>query len=172
MLKTMKKYKVAFAPASLSKELRGQMPMWHHISEPDSGRHRNNDAWAKCQRTTHHIRTVKDMVDFIQKVMPPCHKMRKNCACESCKDERMSGCKNPPKCRRKGVATLMTLPPKWNPMADLDTIEPVASEQPEEIRGNRDEIVCFNKDITTRGSLKEGFRVFTDPTVRSIHPAV
>ncbi|KAF8897702.1 hypothetical protein BD779DRAFT_1432156, partial [Infundibulicybe gibba] len=30
MLKTMKKYKVAFAPVSLSKELKGQMPMWHH----------------------------------------------------------------------------------------------------------------------------------------------
>ncbi|KAF8896002.1 hypothetical protein BD779DRAFT_1433175, partial [Infundibulicybe gibba] len=97
--------------------------------------------------------------------MPPRHKMRRNCACESCKDERRSGCENPPKCRRKGEATLMALPTKWNPMADPGAMEPVEPERPEEIRRNeRDEIVCFNKDVTTRGSLKEGFRVFTDPT--------
>ncbi|KAF8868990.1 hypothetical protein BD779DRAFT_1458582, partial [Infundibulicybe gibba] len=58
MLKTMKKYKVAFAPVSLSRELKGQMPIWHHISELDNGRLRNNDTWAKCQRLNHHINTV------------------------------------------------------------------------------------------------------------------
>ncbi|KAF8868735.1 hypothetical protein BD779DRAFT_1459341, partial [Infundibulicybe gibba] len=48
MVKAAKKHKVAFTPISLSRELKGQMPVWHHLGETRSGRTQNNDSWAKC----------------------------------------------------------------------------------------------------------------------------
>ncbi|KAF8868991.1 hypothetical protein BD779DRAFT_1458581, partial [Infundibulicybe gibba] len=97
--------------------------------------------------------------------MPPRHKMRRNCACEPCKDERRGGCENPSKCRRKGEITLRALPPKWNPLLDQHIVNDDAPPQPEDAQSeDRNRPIRFNKDVMTRGSLKEGFRVFSDPT--------
>ncbi|KAF8868480.1 hypothetical protein BD779DRAFT_1460543, partial [Infundibulicybe gibba] len=96
------------------------------------------------------------MVKFTQKTMPTNHKTRKNCACTSCRTDRNNGCENPTKCRQKAASMLNNLPPKWNP-----SINPVENAVPNQLAIDQ---VRFEKDVTTRGDLKEGFRVFTDPT--------
>ncbi|KAF8868736.1 hypothetical protein BD779DRAFT_1405156, partial [Infundibulicybe gibba] len=75
------------------------------------------------------------------------------------------GCENPVKCRRKAASTLGNLPPKWNPFLNPAEEINITPNQPTTNQ------VRFEKDVTTRGNLKEGFRVFTDPIVWSTHPA-
>lgn len=99
MIKAANKYNVAFAPVSLSEEVKQKLPIWHHLGVSEGKKILNNDKWAKCQQNKHKITTAGDMADYATKHLPSRHKTRRNCGCEPCKASRRTGCKNPHLCQ-------------------------------------------------------------------------
>ncbi|EIN10797.1 hypothetical protein PUNSTDRAFT_63914, partial [Punctularia strigosozonata HHB-11173 SS5] len=94
------------------------------------------------------------------------HKPRKNCKCTTCKTMRETGCLNPHKCYVKAEELLDTLPPKWNPRG----VKPEDYEPGEIIEQNPDDSLNFDHRLTTRGNLREIFRIFTEGTTTNDLP--
>ncbi|TFK63672.1 RnaseH-domain-containing protein [Pluteus cervinus] len=95
------------------------------------------------------------MEDFVDSFPQPRHRARKNCACQTCKESRQKGCRNPHKCQNAAKKKLGTLQPKWHPGYKDPHFEPP--------RDLNDDEVWFKPDFKTN-TLTDGFRVFTDPT--------
>ncbi|KAJ7656480.1 hypothetical protein DFH06DRAFT_914458, partial [Mycena polygramma] len=89
------------------------------------------------------------------------HHGRSNCACNSCKDTRTEcrDCPNPNKCHLKARQLLRSLEPKWNPLLLQPEDYEDEAHPPIEL-GEKE--VLFNPKITTRGTLGDAFRIFTD----------
>ncbi|KAF9541800.1 hypothetical protein CPC08DRAFT_717074 [Agrocybe pediades] len=75
----------------------------------------NNSVWADCQRTTHGIRTVGDMLTYVERVFPENHRNIRFCPCDLCRPARELGCRNPVKCTQAGIRMLDSLVEKWDP---------------------------------------------------------
>ncbi|KAF5375513.1 hypothetical protein D9615_009166 [Tricholomella constricta] len=176
MLKTADKYKVCLAPIALSNELQGKMPIWYHIGTDKNKKMINNDAWARCHRSTHRITTVKEMEVFVNERPGPgerAHKERVNCICICCRNARTLGCMNPDKCRKAGRKTLNTLGHKWDPRIEQDN--PTTDEEQDDgaaIDDGNNAPVTFNPDYLTHGSLRNAIRVFVNKETQSDAPAV
>lgn len=69
-----------------------------------------------------------------------------------------AGCKNPHKCSELARMHLGRLHRKWNPNMPTDLR---LLEEEEKAWLDEEGRVLFDLDLTTKGSLSEGFRVFT-----------
>ncbi|KAJ7269120.1 hypothetical protein C8J57DRAFT_976937, partial [Mycena rebaudengoi] len=74
------------------------------------------------------------------------------------------GCMTPHSCFSKAKELLDTLPPKWDPRMQ----QPEDYEAPPEDDENG--WTTFDRRITTTGSIKEAFRIFTEGEVCNIPP--
>ncbi|KAF5382437.1 hypothetical protein D9615_002719 [Tricholomella constricta] len=176
MIRTADKYNASFAPIALSTDLKNSMPMWYHIGVSDDKTLTNNDEWARCQRSNHHITTVGEMEAYVDEHPAPgerVHKERINCACACCRKSRLNGCLNPDKCKKAGRKSLNTLSNKWNPKVN-HALHIAQAEDPEaaEPRENDTDVpVAFNQNYTTGGGLTNGLRIFVNKETKTNVPA-
>lgn len=112
-----------------------------------------------CLRNTHRVETVGDMMrqaDKVDTTKNTNHKRRRNCACQPCKDKRSRGCKNPHKCGAAAGEYVKKLSRQWNPLLEEDKRKHKSDTNVIQ----SDDAHLFDMNITTKGSLKKGFRVF------------
>ncbi|KAF5373348.1 hypothetical protein D9615_007464 [Tricholomella constricta] len=176
MQRTADKYNVTFAPIALSTNLKENMPMWYHIGVSNGKSLINNDEWARCQRHTHCITTVGEMIRYVDEKPAHgerTHKERINCACSCCRRSRSLGCQNPDKCRKRGRKALDTLSEKWNPRIDHTPHNMLVGEPEAERPGDDDTAVpkTFDQNYITDMSFAEGIRVFVRKDTQTNEPA-
>ncbi|KAF6744109.1 hypothetical protein DFP72DRAFT_762099, partial [Ephemerocybe angulata] len=96
-------------------DIKTQMPIWYHAGAKTKLKSIYGDKWGVCQRETHHILTVDDMLNHTARLRATGCSLRKNCKCSNCKLDREKGCENPTKCRRNGMKKLDNLTEAWDP---------------------------------------------------------
>ncbi|KAG1728985.1 uncharacterized protein EDB91DRAFT_1060253 [Suillus paluster] len=117
MLKMAQKHKISFAPLKLSKNLKSQLPAWLHLGAPPKTYHKMKDA---CLHQTHKIESVKDMKSLISRLSKRrTHYAKKDCTCQECNTDRLTGCTNPHKCTKTVRDILKRLLPKFNTITPL-----------------------------------------------------
>lgn len=163
MIKTAKKYKVAFAPLIVSQEVKESMPMWLHRGIKKDKRILINSESMICLRDVHKIRTVGDMIRFGESLTSTTkdHKARRNCACQVCRDLRSRGCTNPHKCSLSARQHISKLEEKWDLYAPQET-RTLGEEELQWTQNCIGKLFSLNIEMTT--PLSNGFRVFTDQT--------
>ncbi|KAJ7615151.1 hypothetical protein DFH06DRAFT_925286, partial [Mycena polygramma] len=89
------------------------------------------------------------------------HRNRYNCSCNECTTTRTEcpECPNPHKCYVKARALLNSLEDKWNPLLVQPEDYEDGPQDPPQLSGSE---VLFNPKITTKGTLANAFRIFTE----------
>ncbi|KAJ7045183.1 hypothetical protein C8F04DRAFT_941214, partial [Mycena alexandri] len=161
MVKTANKFRLKFDALALTKEVKGELPLWfHHGAKIDLGRH-NNSVCATCLRNKHGVRSVEDILIVIERNYYR-HSRRRNCACDSCKSDRLKGCEYPYKCQEEAIKILDCINEKWDPRLEVN--QPNAELTNEELARNTTAIdekeeVIFDPKITMN-RVEDGYRVF------------
>ncbi|KAJ7645320.1 hypothetical protein B0H17DRAFT_847069, partial [Mycena rosella] len=116
MLKCAKKYGVEFDTCNPSREILGQIPIWHHFgADPDKKQYNNTKA-CKCLRDNHGVHTTGEGMAILERLSDPAHKRSPVCRCLACdEDRRVRSCNNPIACIQALERRLADLLPKWNP---------------------------------------------------------
>ncbi|KAG2748720.1 hypothetical protein P692DRAFT_20833944 [Suillus brevipes Sb2] len=103
------------------------------------------------------------------------HLPRKDCTCTPCRKDRLAGCSNPHKCAANAREILSKLAPKYDtntkPKRDELSLTHRRKEKNTQAHESRDGEILFDPTTTIRTSLKECFRIFTDPEHKSQSPA-
>ncbi|KAH7911742.1 hypothetical protein BJ138DRAFT_1235985, partial [Hygrophoropsis aurantiaca] len=177
LIKTAKKYRLNFAPIKLSTELKEEMPAWLHVGIPTQAYHWTKD---RCLRENHNIVKTVDLIRTAQRInrqdnTANRHSPRSNCKCRDCKNDRTAHCKNPHKCATIAKGILDKISTKMSnsskaPKDDLSLTHRRKEKNAQVIKAGRGEII-FDPSVTSYGSLKECFRIFTDPRKISDTPA-
>ncbi|KAH9833137.1 uncharacterized protein C8Q71DRAFT_689048, partial [Rhodofomes roseus] len=168
MLTTAKRYNASFAAIKLDKGLKGQLPVWYHISVKKQLCQLDNTKLSKCLCLNHRVATVTDLVQASRHEAPieANHDGGiKNCTCNICNEDRRRGCTDPLKCREAARRLLLNIDDKWNPTArspddnlTLTRRRKEANVEAKETKG----AVTFNPSVTEQGGIKEALRVFID----------
>ena len=176
MLKIAQKYNVNFAAIRLDAHLKAQLPAWYHLgSEP---RPINNNA-AKCLIHKHKTRTIADLIRASARLRTPDrdnpHHPSIYCRCRDCCNDRDNFCWTPHECAKEALTRINLIFPKLNPLL-RDAHHGNLSLTPARKFRNRtaqenNESTLFDPSITSKDSLAECFRVFTDPGRISRNPA-
>ncbi|KAJ7430777.1 hypothetical protein FB451DRAFT_1038724 [Mycena latifolia] len=162
MIKTAAKFQLKFDALSLAKDVKEELPVWFNIGgKKDLNRH-NNSNCAKCLRNIHGVRTVGHILDIIQRNYHR-HSRRRNCACNSCRADRLLGCDYPYKCQEEAIKILDCIDEKWDPRCT--TNQPNAELTAEERTANSQALedkkeVIFDPRITLNQPSSNGFRIF------------
>ncbi|KAJ7469511.1 hypothetical protein FB451DRAFT_1176747 [Mycena latifolia] len=125
-------------------------------------RHLSGGGGAKCLRNIHGVRTVGHILDIIQRNYHR-HSRRRNCACNSCRADRLLGCDYPYKCQEEAIKILDCIDEKWDPRCT--TNQPNAELTAEERTANSQALedkkeVIFDPRITLNQPSSNGFRIF------------
>lgn len=115
----------------------------------------------------HLVTTVGDAWEIAKKTRTSRHTARINCRCSACQEcRRECGCTTPSRCYSKAKELLETLPMKWNPL-----IKQAEDYEPEELPVPvSEDTQIFDWHITTKGTLADAFRIFTDGKPSQITP--
>ncbi|KAJ7161823.1 hypothetical protein C8R43DRAFT_867293, partial [Mycena crocata] len=164
-LKTAEKdFDVRMECLAASREIIRDMPIWYHKHADPRIRRLNHAATSVCLRDNHKMKTVRDaerLADILNLVE---HIPTDECECDACNEtEENMQCLTPHSCSVKAQELLDTLPPKWDPRAEM----PEDYELPPDID---DEWTTFDRRITTFGSIKDVFRVFTEGEICNTPP--
>ncbi|KZP11170.1 hypothetical protein FIBSPDRAFT_707547, partial [Athelia psychrophila] len=96
------------------------LPAWYHIGTEDhpTGLHRRQTS--ECLKTTHNLRLISDVMNTTRRLRDNSpnhtHRVRSNCACRYCKEDKILGCTNPHACCEAAQGILTRLKPKWHPL--------------------------------------------------------
>ena len=117
MLQTAKKYHVNFAALKLSKELKGQIPAWHHLGLTLKYYKRRRN---KCILENHDLLTIVNMVKLVRRTENPTHDKRrhhprKTCTYKVYREDRRRDYTNPNKCSQNMHEILKKLHSKFDP---------------------------------------------------------
>ena len=169
MIKVGKKHGVRLEAIHPTPEVRAEMPaIWHNqtkvLEKPDI----LGDKHGKCIRDKHKVRTLRDIMEISENV-PRNHKKNKKCKCTKCSSIRRTTagkCKHPNKCIERAATLLHSIEDKWNPTLLLPT-NFHTNPKPEDIGPTEDpdtsETTHTLDPFTDQKTLKDCFRVFTDP---------
>ncbi|KAJ7782178.1 hypothetical protein B0H14DRAFT_2232663, partial [Mycena olivaceomarginata] len=117
MLQTARKFKLNFDTLALSKDIKEELPIYFHMgANRDMGR-RNNSKCAQCLRDTHNVRTAGNVLNIVERNYQG-HSRRRNCACRTCREDRLQGCSAPYLCLEEAIKMLDCLFEKWDPRAE------------------------------------------------------
>lgn len=165
MIKVATKYGVRLEGLAFSRKILEVMPLWDHIyaDRIKLGRLTVPSKLITCLREAHKAITVGDFRKLAQLLESSDHQKKAACKCASCAYLREAvGCNSPHLCASRAQAMLRSLPPKWNPQA----------EQPEDYEGHEmeelekeglgEDLVPFDRRVTTHGDLGQAFRIFTE----------
>jgi ribonuclease HI/exonuclease III len=176
MLRAAKKYNVNFAAIRLDTRLKAQLPAWFHVGSEN--RPINNNT-SKCLLTKHGTKTIADLLKTSARLRNQTpenpHRPSNFCRCKDCCDDRNTHCWTPHECAQEALTRIRTTFPILNPLAH-DEHHGNFSLTPNRKRRNsnareRNEDILFDPSITTKNSLAECFRVFTDPGRTLRNPA-
>ena len=178
MFKTAKELKVNFTAIKLSKEMKDQMPAWHHLGlTPKNYRKKQSD----CIVNIHSLERVIDLMKLARYTKDPNSKNQKHhpiCTCtyNPCKKDRLKGCRNPNKCSKTAFNILRDMKPKYNPYDELPTDDLILTyRRIEKNNSNRKQNtsgILFDPSVTLRNNLADGVRIFTNPERISHNPAL
>ncbi|KAE9385266.1 hypothetical protein BT96DRAFT_755928, partial [Gymnopus androsaceus JB14] len=153
LMDTAKKYNVRIEGIAFSRKILLKMPMWYHKEAHAEIRSMNSTTASACLRLKHGLQTVGDAVKLISTIQSADHQPNSLCECVDCnKIREMYECDHPHGCARQATKLLDTLPPKWDPRSEL----------PEDYQEAPGVKALFDNRVTTRGSLADIFRIFTD----------
>jgi ribonuclease HI len=173
LLKTAKKFNVSFAPIKISKQIKKQLPTWHHIGAPTTAFHKTKD---KCLQNTHKSHTIKNMIKISKHTTniqnnSQRHLPHKDCTCPPCQKDQQVGCSNPHKCATTAREILSKITPKYDtgtkPKKDELSLTHRRKEKNTQAHQSRNGEILFDP-TTIRTNLKDCFRIFTDPKYNSI----
>ncbi|KAJ7136377.1 hypothetical protein C8R43DRAFT_823550, partial [Mycena crocata] len=162
MFKSAKRFGLKFDALALSKDIKESLPTWFHIGGTEDMARHNNTKCAACLRENHGVRTVGDVLHITERNYAR-HSRRRNCACNSCKSDRLAGCDSPFKCQEEAVKILDCIHEKWDPQRTVTQTNKELTL--DEKQANKEALaekraVLFDPSITLQGSRKEGFRIF------------
>ncbi|KAH9831843.1 uncharacterized protein C8Q71DRAFT_688833, partial [Rhodofomes roseus] len=167
MLRTAKKYNASFAAIKLDKNLKGQLPIWYHISATKHLRRLDNTSLSKCLRATHGVITVIDLIQAARhEEIIAVHGEDTDaiCICEQCVEDRSMGCADPIKCRDAAGRILRNVQGKWDPEEpspnDGLTLTKRRKEANVKALDSKGAAVTFDPSVTERGGIAEAIRVF------------
>lgn len=185
MIKAAKKYKAAFAPINLSRELRERLPAWRHLGE-EKTIPRNKEA--RCLAENHKTVRIKDLLKITERLEGDYnrgqHRPDYTCQCEDCTMDRMLGCENPQRCALEAKKCIQKITPKLHPLRPQNLDDLTRSrlrnggnergETIEEDNSDDDENpgIIFNPSVTIKTDLTDCFRIFIDPNKVTNEPAM
>ncbi len=165
MVNVAHKYGLRVEGLAFSRNIIRAMPMWDHLyaHRRNLGRLIMPSKLLTCLQQQHLAMSVGDFEDLAATLEMAEHQPKANCRCEGCVNLRLNeGCKNPHLCMSRARDMIRTLPRKWNP----------TETQPEDYKketmaklhaeGLSDELIPFNRCVTTSGDLGQVFRIFTE----------
>ncbi|EPQ51388.1 hypothetical protein GLOTRDRAFT_48937, partial [Gloeophyllum trabeum ATCC 11539] len=177
MLKTARKYGVAFAPAKLSQDLKTQLPAFYHLGAAPRAYVAPR---IECLIHNHlsNAKQVKHLLVLSARLRDNPgrgrHNPTKRCACPACALDRRHGCTNPHRCAKTAAAILQSFSDLTNmsnrPHPDNLTLTHRRLEKNKQAHAERGTIT-FDPTLTAKNSLAECFRVFLDPKTVSTSPA-
>ncbi|KAJ7157686.1 hypothetical protein C8R43DRAFT_883162 [Mycena crocata] len=133
MLRCAKKYGVEFDTENPSQEIRGEIPLWHHLAEDPEKRQTNNSPACKCLRENHGVLYVHEGMAMLQRLRDVTHRRTPKCKCSACQDDRRSrGCRNPHACIMAIERKLANLLPKWAPSSVPEVAQDPRKNKPKE----------------------------------------
>lgn len=143
MLKVGRKYNIGMDAAKISKETKGEMPLWHHIAASDN--YGWNKKAARCLRENHKVMTVKDLQNEKEAVWEG------------------PSCKNPEACMAMAGKLIGKISDKFNPEKETphrDNLDHTPRRVQRNMKGNiEEEELEFNPEITARGHPLEEIRI-------------
>ena len=176
MLKAAQVYNVNLAAIRLDTHLKAQLPAWHHIGS-EARPIRNNAS--KCLLHKHHVKTIADLVRASARLRAPDrdnpHQPSIYCRCQDCQEDRTNLCWTPHECAMEALTRINLTFPKMNPLL-RDAHHGNLSLTPNRKARNstakdNNETILFDSSMTSKRSLAECFRAFTDPERVSREPA-
>ncbi|EPS97960.1 hypothetical protein FOMPIDRAFT_1127370, partial [Fomitopsis schrenkii] len=172
LLKTGKDFNVSIAAVKLDRYIKGNMPMWYHLSSNKALRRLDNTPRSECLRESHNVTTVMDLLKMINKPSKPfsgktrAHKEHNRCACWACKDDREKGCTKPRTCREAVRKLLSNLTEKWHPEREAPqdnlTLTHRRQEKNAEVLEDGGNFL-FDPSITEKRGISGALRVFATP---------
>ncbi|TFY52956.1 hypothetical protein EVJ58_g9721 [Rhodofomes roseus] len=180
MLTTAKKHNASFEAIKLDARAKKALPIWYHLGATKHLRRLNNTKISNCLRETHGVKYVADLISPPKRQCYITAKQVSNdflpeCDCPECSQDKARGCKNPMKCCRAMENLIAQIRPKWSPTAEptpdglsLTKRRKDANDKALQEQGD----ILFDPSVTTRGPIHEAFRVFVDPSVHDMPPAV
>ena len=144
MLKVGRKYNVAINGPKISHQVKIKMPIWHHFAAKDN--YTWNKKAALCLSTKHHIKTVKDLSDYIETLQAP------------------NDCNHSENCRKIAETLMNKIPEKYNPTNMTPHKDNLDHTPRRRARNSSKDItktsITFNPDITERKSIENAIRIF------------
>ncbi len=166
MMNVAKKYGVRLEGLAFSKAILRAMPMWDHMyaDRVSLGRLTMPSKLLTCIQQAHGARTVADFVCLAQTIDRSTHQPRAACNCEDCGRMRTEdGCRNPHLCSMRAKEILRTLPDKWNPSkVQPEDLERLTMANLRKELEQKNDLVPFDRCVTTYGDLGHAIRIFTD----------
>lgn len=116
MLKYAKKYGIKLDTIDPSADIKGNIPLWHHLREDPSKTQQNSTLQCRCLRDRHKVIYVKDAPPVLCRLEDRTHVHDMHCVCEDCCEDRLvNKCENPNACIAALERKLSALIPKWDP---------------------------------------------------------
>ena len=176
LLKVAKKYNANLAAIRMTEMLRAQLPAWYH---PTADPYPINNRKAKCLIEKHKALNVADLMTVStwlrnpEQLIP--HRNETQCPCTACVNDRIRGCTDPSACATEALIRIHKAYPKYNPLRPGDPHDNLSLTKTRKVRNDdarqNDNLILFDPSITTKTSLADCFRVFTDPNRISKTPA-
>ncbi|KAI0632940.1 hypothetical protein C8Q77DRAFT_1059353, partial [Trametes polyzona] len=165
MMTVAAKYGLRVDGLAFGREILRQMPIWDHAQTDMKAVRKLATASAvvTCLCKNHNVRTVGDCEQLEMRMMNVNHTPTRTCTCAGCEYMIvMEGCANPHRCYARAKQLLDTLPPKWDPRGEHPEDYEDAQQRTGLTAGIRDADSIFDRRVTTRGSMGEIFRIFTE----------
>jgi hypothetical protein len=154
------------------------MPVWYHrFSGGDRRLFNTNKHTVKCMKEKHKIHFVRDARELSRKAGAPRHTYRIDCQCAACQITReIMKCTHPHLCYAKARELLDSLQNKWDPRGmqpeDYEEYQaPGAREEDPPLEEGEEAPVQFDSRVTTKGTLADVFRIFTEGNETQSHTA-
>ncbi len=165
LLKVARKHGVRLEGLAFSRKIIRAMPMWDH-AQADRIRLSRLSVPSKlvtCLQDKHGAISVSDFEELAGVLDIQDHRQNAACKCRGCSDlKRSTGCDNPHLCASRAREIINTLPGKWNPTGrqpedyEATIMASLEGENPNE------ELIPFDRRVTTHGDIGHAFRIFTD----------
>ncbi|TBU52821.1 hypothetical protein BD310DRAFT_786291, partial [Dichomitus squalens] len=166
MMAVAEKYHLQANALAPSRNILRAMPMWDHVRANKSAlRQACNSSiqTVQCLKANHGLLTVGEFADLAELWSDGAHESLDDlCECGICKAVRdASGCVCPMSCMSRANRIINALPARWDPRGVLpeDYEDNVSEVGP--VEGDKME---FDRRVTTRGTISNVLRIFTDGT--------
>ncbi|KAK7029102.1 hypothetical protein R3P38DRAFT_2407535, partial [Favolaschia claudopus] len=175
MMAVGRKYGVRAEAIAIDREILDTMPIWHHkFSDGDRRLFNSPENVVSCLKDKHRLRWVKDARELANKAGSNRHTHRVDCRCAACRVTRaITGCGHPHKCYLKAQALLNSIEDKWDPrvMQPEDYIRKNLLRDQEPTAHEDENTADFDTRVTTKGTLADVFRIFTNDESNGAHTA-